>query len=1018
MHPESRIRHCVITLLILFSFVAGFWAFSPVIVALPVTICAFAFFLAALRVFMPARGLMTLRLTTFALFATSVGNMLFSNQWISWAVEWLTPLIRRYYPAFINPSPISETSGYFCTCVTFLAFLATLYRKDDSAMGRHPDSLPNPLDEKDYRDQVPGFCSCLERDLNNIDKDSEWSDQSFVPLQATVEIRTQKSRARRITVLLDALRRNRDQRFFLVLGDPGSGKSVSLRKLARDLLAEVSRTRRIPVYVNLRDWRTPTEWSRENTPSPDVVATALLDWVRKDLRRRLDNFGEQFLVRYFDQMVKSGHFFFILDSFDEIGVLLDVPEQHEIIRIFSQGISQFLGGVHYSRGVLASRLFRKPTAEFDAPCELEIRPLSDDRIEQLARKRFAEVGFSARLFSERPDLAVAARNPFTASLLVEYLNNRRFSTNPNSLLPENRGELFDHYLRSRLSACKEQIERHEISETKLLNALSEIAAIMYDGKKSSFEIASNDLPDQLADIPTPELLDGLSKVRIIRLSLGSNRTVSFTHRRFAEYLIAQRWLNSNDKLPLEHIPTDSLWRDTLVLYCEIAPIDKIEIIAEYCVSELRGNLLNSLPQTGERWLRTLHILRFFSEAFRSRPPALIEWEDELFHAVIKIIDNADLLLAKWALEMSAVLTVNHYDTVIEHTLKREAPWLLETIFRQTDRLAQLSPQAVLRLRRFIDHLTFPKLWRQSSELVFALKLHPTLRSLRIYLNAVVIDSVAWPGAVIVTMVFNYNGLKPMLNAAIIFFLCWSEYFRKMQYHVIVSTINFSYAMRMFGIASILLSIIPSNILSPPSFSDPTTRGNNVCFAIANFPWLWIGGIMLAATFEIPWGHPKKIGFYVYNLVKPISSSLCHAIIGVALMLGVIWLGEHALQQPTWILRIAYGFIPGLLAIATTMGMIYILIIRGFPMCLRFARNSFFDLRYLWNVRGQLPPVNRNDLAVRWKQFRTEWGKLIFVGRLESIREMVGEWPDFPPYKKDGPAESRLARLEERWRRLN
>ena len=52
-------------------------------------------------------------------------------------------------------------------------------------------------------------------------------------------------------------------RLFLVIGDPGSGKSVALRKLCHDLLdrAEgkgfVNRFRRqgrIPIYVNLREF--------------------------------------------------------------------------------------------------------------------------------------------------------------------------------------------------------------------------------------------------------------------------------------------------------------------------------------------------------------------------------------------------------------------------------------------------------------------------------------------------------------------------------------------------------------------------------------------------------------------------------------------------------------------------------------------------------------------------------------------------------------------------------------------
>jgi predicted NACHT family NTPase len=41
----------------------------------------------------------------------------------------------------------------------------------------------------------------------------------------------------------------------LILGDPGAGKSTSLRKLAKELLKELPATRRIPIYVNLKEWK-------------------------------------------------------------------------------------------------------------------------------------------------------------------------------------------------------------------------------------------------------------------------------------------------------------------------------------------------------------------------------------------------------------------------------------------------------------------------------------------------------------------------------------------------------------------------------------------------------------------------------------------------------------------------------------------------------------------------------------------------------------------------------------------
>ncbi len=78
-----------------------------------------------------------------------------------------------------------------------------------------------------------------------------------------MEVNTGRGRGKSITELLSAIKRSKE-RLFMVLGDPGSGKSVALRKLARDMAAEAEKTDKIPVYINLKEWYEEEKWTEEH----------------------------------------------------------------------------------------------------------------------------------------------------------------------------------------------------------------------------------------------------------------------------------------------------------------------------------------------------------------------------------------------------------------------------------------------------------------------------------------------------------------------------------------------------------------------------------------------------------------------------------------------------------------------------------------------------------------------------------------------------------------------------------
>ena len=148
------------------------------------------------------------------------------------------------------------------------------------------------------------------------------------------------------------------------------------------MLEEVRQTSRVPIYVNLREWM-PKEnetgkqaWSENNKPTvKDLYEFVVASVIADD-----DVFTEDFVNAYFKRMWEHGRLFLILDSFDEIPQLLDEGEDSWLNEHLSGLIWTLIAENPNSRGLLASRFFRRPTDAFQASKILEIRPLSEEKI--------------------------------------------------------------------------------------------------------------------------------------------------------------------------------------------------------------------------------------------------------------------------------------------------------------------------------------------------------------------------------------------------------------------------------------------------------------------------------------------------------------------------------------------------------------------------------------------------------------------------------------------------------------
>jgi hypothetical protein len=241
-----------------------------------------------------------------------------------------------------------------------------------------------PEQRRRLRDRQ-GFARDMDRRVRDINDDERWADRYYAELEAHVEA-DEEGRAfslnprrwrvrrglRREKSLTKALKSSRSQIIQLV-GEPGSGKSVSLRYVAQKTAERAARARSlgavIPLYLNLKELRRAPDAAVDS----DLIKEFVIRTLKKGNRMGVDDF----LKEEFEPGLRDGTWLFLFDSFDEIPEVLSSTEVDEVIKAYAGAIYDFLAGLNRCRGVIASRHFRGP-AQSSWP-RYTILPLSEPR---------------------------------------------------------------------------------------------------------------------------------------------------------------------------------------------------------------------------------------------------------------------------------------------------------------------------------------------------------------------------------------------------------------------------------------------------------------------------------------------------------------------------------------------------------------------------------------------------------------------------------------------------------------
>jgi hypothetical protein len=587
------------------------------------------------------------------------------------------------------------------------------------------------------------FAKHLEYEISRLDLLEDWKDEHFAELEAEVEadgrrkrfvlfpFNQPKSGLRREKSLSKALA-NSQERFILVEGEPGSGKSVALRHVAQHMAAQAKTSRSmksvIPIYVNLKELERPDD---------GVIDRNLIEsFILKSLKRINDRDVDTFLDDEFREGIINGTWFFLFDSFDELPEVLSSTEADVVIKSYSDAIADFLqGGMNQCRGVIASRQFRGPK-HFRWP-RFRILALSELRRRELVRKADLPLALERDLIgyigTANQEIRSMTSNPLFLSLLCEHMKS-------GHSFPENTHAVFETYIEHRLNRDKERIlQRFKVDVQQIRTAAENIAFCMIGNiglglsptRANLHSAMTHQGLDEGASFDT--LLDALEYIKLARsevvTEVGDSRSFTFAHRRFQEYFATCVVLRDPTCVSPEQLLTDGRWRETAVVMCQTQPVQALAPLMHYA-EQLLTHFCQNIPSLIDKPLAylnsrnqdvsiqqvqvlqhfpwpagALHLLALLQEGFTSRLDVL---SDAIKLCVGKLglsaTETGALDDRKWALEVCGVAPEPILIYMLKKAFAEKSQWLKEVAYRQVARLHGIPEEIALGMREAIINL--------------------------------------------------------------------------------------------------------------------------------------------------------------------------------------------------------------------------------------------------------------------------------------------------------------------------
>jgi hypothetical protein len=899
-------------------------------------------------------------------------------------------------------------SDRFLSCAVMVFVLLGVYivsrlTADRSAMGEHPIGIDKDFPEQDYKKQRTRFIQILDGRLSTLDDETKWDEYYFTPLDADVSISSSGLTRKRVVNLMSALKVENGANVVLLLGDPGAGKSIALRKLAKDLLKEVDRTGRVPVYVNLKEWASDAPWDENNLPTADDLKVFVLSTLKGQ-----NSFADQFLSQYYDRMFDRGRFFFLLDSFDEIPSVLDAAEASTLVERLSLILTEFFASQDEGRGVVSSRFYRRPRFSRASVAILEIRPFSDQRIYQALRQSHQLRPITLdRLFTVRSELVPIARNPFAAALI------RMYAEANGGILPDNQLEMYDSYLNFRLAIAGPKLQELGLTSESVQDGATAIAWAMFSAQDIGLEASVSELETLLPNLPIHSLTSVLRYSGLARLSTSSRPRFSFVHRRFNEYFVARRLLLDPSFISLDSIPSDSRYRDALALYCEVGTPDSVRAIADFCWEEI--DRLDSLRQdcpTADR-VKSVHCLRFLRDAFGTRVDVLSFRKELAVYIESRLQQTPDLLDAKIALEASGLLTEKDASRVFISALNISNSWLSDSSLRGCRNLSAINTRLHDKFEAYLLSIPTREVLRRADEIRFSLSLSDAFKNLKWLWIARSFDArILCVVLLLALFVSPFAGLVGLFGVF---------YLPSISAH---GTIRKSEAFwRLTAVPLILLPFLKGD---PSPFRRGVLQHVHRLLITAHIPPSYLDLFSfhaLSPVWRLANHHRDPTMAFVITLAL-LLVPWCHLMTVGRAPSRVLLTACMLAAMPFCVALLLRRFAPAVLKFIGAATLLFFVILSvalvGATVFQRFAWSiSYLRDRVVYGAVTRSSALSRGVISEDFLKFITPWFRKRYVSWLRDIpTNPIGDWPTSRPNIENDVASTTLAQLDERWMGLD